>query len=114
MGLLIASFDPFSTSIAQQALLLTLSALQLAFLLALQPFTERGIQVVEAASSIAEVIVFVCSLSLAASAPTLSSPPSIASLSALASASSSAGATAAGVIMLLAVALALLAQLLNQ
>ncbi|GJP53704.1 hypothetical protein CLOM_g12856 [Closterium sp. NIES-68] len=65
VGVLVGAWSPAANSIAQQACLLVLAFLQLLFLLFLQPFTERGLQVVEAVSVGAEVVLFTCSLVMA-------------------------------------------------
>ncbi|CAI6012749.1 unnamed protein product, partial [Closterium sp. NIES-65] len=65
VGALVGAWSPAGNAVAQQACLLTLALLHLLFLLFLQPFTERGLQVVEAVSSGAEVVLFACALAMA-------------------------------------------------
>ncbi|CAI7773163.1 unnamed protein product, partial [Closterium sp. NIES-53] len=97
VGALVGAWSPAGNAVAQQACLLTLALLHLLFLLFLQPFTERGLQVVEAVSSGAEVVLFACALAMAID---WDMPSSFAGT--------------LGLVMALAVGLAFIGQLFNQ
>ncbi|CAI5488534.1 unnamed protein product [Closterium sp. Naga37s-1] len=96
VGALVGAWSPAGNAVAQQACLLTLALLHLLFLLFLQPFTERGLQVVEAVSSGAEVVLFACALAMAIDWDM-----------------SSSFAGTLGLVMALAVGLAFIGQLFN-